>query len=361
MRKNYAVIAVDRPGTLGHLRKRVMEGQDGLLVLELDLCDEGKIGTCPCGSDARKISNTDAVIHLAADLDIRKPYEAVKNINVDVPVNLFKELAKRRGKVFVHFSSGSIYDGDGILDESSPVRGKSGYEKSKIESEKKLKELVSMPNAPKLVILRPALIYGPRGRFLASGVMVMPPILALLFGENLAPKLWGGPRTNLVHAEDVARAAVFLFENADKVKSGDVFNVADDSPVGFGEVFDAAVAAYGLEGVFGFSLPSSKLMKPFKRIIDTATFFKVFDAPVDLLWWVIRKKYGIKVNFSARFEKEMATYFTKDTIFSNGKIKMLGFMLKYPDVRSGMKNVVKWYCDNNWIPKKIKPFWKVWR
>ncbi len=358
--KGYNVIAVDRPGAVECLRKRREAGQEGLLVMEIDLRNEKTISNCFYDSDARQIPNADAVVHLAADLDIRKDYKALKKINVDAAINLFKELAKRRGKMFIHFSSGSIYADDGPyeLDEKSPTKAKSGYELSKIRSEECLQLLASYQNAPKLIILRPALIYGPYGRFLASGVMVMAPLLSFLFGENLAPKLCGGPKTNLVHAEDVARAAVFLLENEKKIKNGEVFNIADDTPMGFGEVFVAAVAAYGIKTRFDFPLPPAALLALFKRVIDTELFFKIFDAPVDFLWWIIRKKYGVGSNFSARFEREMAAYFTKDTVFANDKIKQLGFKFKYPSVREGMKNVVEWYCDNNWIPKKVKPFWK---
>ena len=358
LEKKYAVIAVDRPGTLRHLREVVKE--KSLMVREMDLCDEKRAGNALYGSDAFLISNADAVINLAADLDITKPYSSLKSINVDAPVNLFKELITLRGKVFIHFSSGSVYADCGPyeLHEDSPVEGKSGYEISKIISEECLKVLAGYLNAPKLIIIRPSLIYGRGGRFLAAGVMALPPILGFLFGEKV-PRIHGGPKVNLIHAEDVARAAVFLLENEEKIKSGEVFNVADDMPVGFGEVFDAAVEAYGLKRVFPLPLPSPVFMAPFKHLIDTELFFKIFDAPIDLLWWAIRKKYGIKSNFNARFEKEMAAYFTKDTIFSNDKIKRLGFSLKYPTVKEGMKNVVEWYRMRNWIPKEVKPFWKV--
>lgn len=358
--RKHDVITIDRPGTLGHLRKRVEDGQKGLLVVECDLCDENTVSNCLCGSDAFGIGSADAVILLAADLDIRKTYNQLKEINVNVPIKLYRGLAKKLGKVFIHFSSGSIYADDGpyTLDEESRVEGKSGYEYSKIVSEDCLKILASEERMPKLIIVRPSLIYGPRGRFLASGVMVVPPLLQFLL-DGLSPRISGGPKTNLVHAEDVARAAVFLLENADKVKSGEVFNVADDTPVGFGEVVGAAVEAYGIEGKFGFPLPPAFLLAPLKPIINTKLFFDIFDAPVDLVWWIIRKKYGIKAAFSARFEKEMAPHFTKDTIFSNEKIKRLGFLFEYPSVHDGMKNVVAWYKENGWIPKQVAPFWKL--
>ncbi len=362
LERGYGVIAVDRPKTLESLKKRaIITGQKGLAVVEGDLRkNESTYKFLIPPYDTRdSIFDVDAIIHLAADLDIRKSYLDMVDINVRAPMKLFEELKEARGRVFIHFSSGSIY-GDcdsGELEETSPVKGKSGYECSKIESEENLKVLAGFCGSPKLIIVRPALIYGPKGRFLASGVMALPPVLQFVF-NGFSPRMSGGPRTNLVHAEDVARAVVFLLENENKVKSGEIFNVADDTPMGFGDVCDAAAEAYGLTRAFGVPIPPAKMLALLKRIIDTDLFFKLFDAPIDVMWWLICKQHGIRANFSARFEREMAAYFVKDTVFSNKKIKQFGFQFKYPSVREGMKNVVSWYKENGWIPQKVRPFWR---
>ncbi|HEY4729570.1 MAG TPA: NAD(P)-dependent oxidoreductase, partial [Myxococcales bacterium] len=94
----------------------------------------------------------------------------------------------------------------------------------------------------KLVVLRPALTYGPRQR---RGLAVVLAVAALAAQAGRA--LWvprRGPVVHTVHAQDVAQAAVLVGAEAEAL-DGRAFNVADDVPLPLEELARAVLQATG--------------------------------------------------------------------------------------------------------------------
>src|SRR5204862_2565982 len=94
----------------------------------------------------------------------------------------------------------------------------------------------------KLVVLRPALTYGPRQR---RGLAVVLAVAALAAQAGRA--LWvprRGPVVHTVHAQDVAQAAVLAGAEAEAL-DGRAFNVADDAPLPLEELARAILQAAG--------------------------------------------------------------------------------------------------------------------
>jgi nucleoside-diphosphate-sugar epimerase len=233
---------------------------------------------------------------------------------------------------------------------------KSPYEESKILAEQFLAEQAKDDGGalkPAIMILRPSLIYGPANKFLAANYLAIAIILGELLKGSL-PRLSDGPKTNLIHAEDVARAAVFLMENQNLWKKGRVnaFNIADDSPWGFGEQLSAIQSAcgYKIAPLLLFPFPPARIIRLFKGIYESPLFLKALNQALMIIWNSIVREHDLKKKFTPAIDKGMTVYFGDDTIFSNRKIKEAGFKLLHPNFRKGILPVIQWYRDRKWIP-----------
>jgi nucleoside-diphosphate-sugar epimerase len=343
--KEYEVIAVDLPGK--HLKRR--NHVENLTIVRGDLCDAEFVVEC------MTTYHPDALIHTAAAIDLAMSRDDLLKINTEMVKILYTAFRLNDGKIFVHFSSCSIYNKKAkIRTESVGFQATSAYEESKIEAEKFLvgQAKENLKGDPAIVILRPSLIYGPANKYLAANYLAIAVILGELFREGL-PAFSGGPRTNLVHAEDVARAAVFLMEHQDTWVKGkaNAFNIADNSPWGFGEQLAAIQAACGYKVLPApLPLPPAKIIGLFRKVYESPMFLKALNRALAILWGAIIEGHNLKNKFTPAIDRGMTDYFGKDAIFSNVKIKMFGFKLKHPNFRKGILSVMKWYRDEKWVP-----------
>jgi nucleoside-diphosphate-sugar epimerase len=332
--QGYKIIAIDLPGTA------LPEPDENIVVRPGDLTDRQFCFDCLAGADH--------VIHTAAVIDISWSYEQLRPINVGAVQDLYEAARKHRARTFVHFSSGSIYDhGKMMVDEETPVKATSPYEQTKIESEQVLRAYHGK-GGPAYVILRPSLIYGPRGRLLGAQLVIVTPLVRLFTGEPVL-RFVGGPRLNWAHAEDVARAAVFCMEN--EHCWGEEFNVADDTPLPFGDVINAVTRAYGVSMGRIVPVPPKWLTRIFYRFIDTDLFFNVINGAGGPLWAMVRSRYHLKDEIKISLDRSTATYFVKDVIFDNKKLRSAGFEFKWPDIRTAFSGVLSWYQEHGWAPR----------
>jgi nucleoside-diphosphate-sugar epimerase len=134
----------------------------------------------------------------------------------------------------------------------------------------------------------------------------------------------------LIHVEDLVKSAVFLSENDKSI--GEAYNLVIDPC--FQEDFLEFLAE--LLNVDYFNFP---VWWPFYR------FFAKF-----LFWLNNRKdKKARKLDSRPPVDLSMAGYTTHQYIFSNQKIKDLGFKLKFPDYKRATKDTVEWYIKNKWL------------
>jgi nucleoside-diphosphate-sugar epimerase len=303
------------------------------------------------------VRGTDYIIHLAADIDVGKSWKQLVGINLDAVRLLYNAAATVGVKGFVHLSSGSIYaQTKSVRDENTRIKTSSEaspYEWTKIRSEAALLGdwaaiRVSGRYAPEVVIIRPALIYGPRNKYLAANYLSIAVILHELFGKA-APRLCGGPKTNMVHAEDVARAAIFCMERVNTW--GQTFNVADDSPWGFGDQVSAMMDAFGYPTSVKLPLPGASIIGLASPLYERRAVLGVLNKALGFEWERIAKSHGLKPPFGPKIDLEMTGFFGNNTIFGNGKLKTAGFTLKHPDFAEGMRDVAEWYMTNGWAPR----------
>ncbi len=329
----YGVVATDRPGA------PLPEASATVAVQPEDL-------TAP-GAPARLVQDVGMVIHTAALIDIGLPFERLEAVNVTAPRELFAAAERAGVRRFVFFSSGSIYkkDATGTYTEEKPIAGSNDYERTKVMCEEYLLR-EARPKRTEVVVVRPSLIYGPRGKMLGAALACIPPIVH----EHLRMQLGfsGGPRSNWVHAEDVARAAAHLLE---KGEAGEAYNVGDDDPIPFGEVVNVAVEAYGFRPAARIPFPPLGLMRVLATQLVKAGFvFNGLNRGFDALWERICRKYDLRCELHPKLDKEAMPYAYQDTIFPNDKVKQTGFSFKYPSFRDGFGPTVKWYQAERWVP-----------
>jgi len=102
------------------------------------------------------MKKVDAVIHLAAIIDTHN--DALWKVNVEGTKNIIHEAVKQRVQKFIFLSSSGVYGNDHHrVNEKTPTRAVSLYEKSKVESEQLVLEHQEEINVS---IIRSAMLFG---------------------------------------------------------------------------------------------------------------------------------------------------------------------------------------------------------
>jgi len=332
VKEGRAVVAADLPGSqfpsLESGNVRVLPG---------DLTDTNYIESITEG--VTRIINTAAIVDIAMD------FKALEGVNLQAVKNLYTAAKKAGVTKMVQFSSCSVYAaGDKPISEDGAVEPSNAYEETKVLADEFLRSQ-SADNGPVVNILRPTMIVGPRGRVLGAALATVSPMLKILGGFTLPLK--GGPRSNWVHARDVARAAIFLVFS-DSVH-GEIFNVGNDEYTQLSEVFNTAFELGELTFLPGY-LP---LSKPVMSIVapllaSYPEFFKMLNFSAGLLWNLITWRYGLTRDITPRLDAEAMVYANQHMMFDNSKIKKLGFSFNYPTFRDAWNDTLTWYRTHNW-------------
>lgn len=382
LERGVSVIAVDKPGAnypkapKGELFK-VRSGD----LRDPSFCEE-------------VVEGASYIIHAAALLDASESCEELFATNVGVTKNLYEMARRSNVHLFVYLSSGGIYDfesqntargklrrffgiGKGNVDVSRKssrpteigkqegprkraVKGKgcsewtpfaapsTNYHASKIKAEEIIRELAET-RGPALTVLRPALVYGPRGKgYSAMGSLVCgPPLLYLLSGGHMLGFV-GGPRLSWVHSEDVARAALFVLDNRDAW--GETYNLADDTPLSLGESATVAVKSYGLPVEFVLPILPRWFLQRLEPLLSSHIVAGIIDYVAGKIWKFICIRHGCTDDLKPHITQKLLFYSLRHTKVSNEKLCCMGFKYKWPDLRSAYPDVLAWYMDRSWTP-----------
>ena len=187
----------------------------------------------------------------------------------------------------------------------------------------------------KLVVLRPALTYGARQRRGLAAALVVASLAA-----HAGRPLWlprRGPVVHLVHAEDVARAAVLLAERPDLTKlSGRAFNVADDVPLPLEELARAVLQAAGAR-------EAGRL--PYSPVSARAGLWVLRHTPSWVLWNRLNKRLarawlrafdGRPPAAPPRLTPELLEQLAADRYYDTTRLRALGFVPRWPSAIEGL-------------------------
>lgn len=188
----------------------------------------------------------------------------------------------------VYLSTSGVYGdcGGAWVTEETPVNAQTSRAKRRLDAETTLQEWGRHLGVP-VVILRVTGIYGP-GRL---------PLVRLQQGHPVLVET-ESPPTNRIHADDLAAVCIAAAEKAD---DGEIFNVSDGQPGTMTQYFNAAADLLGLPR------PPQVTMAEARQVM----------APM------------------------MLSYLTETRRMDNRKMReRLGVTLRYPELESGLKNVV---------------------
>lgn len=294
----------------------------------------------------RVVKGVDHVIHTAAMLDVGTPYETLSAVNTDAVGGLYDALARAGGKRFVHTSTAMVYGlgQKGPLAEDARILPRGPHSRSKRDAEALLEERKG--KGPPWTILRAAPLYGRRGRHFAAALLVPGPAIRLV--TPVLPRTAGGPVQTFVHAEDVARALVFVLKKPEAHDT--IFNVSDEDPLTLGDRVTETFRAYGLPTVPAGELPRDVLDR-FGQFFQRGTAFSGLDTAMLAAWRLVVLRHGLKPALRARVDREALTLLYDDLIVDAAKLRALGWAPRFPRFMEGWRQVLRWYQAEGWAPR----------
>lgn len=293
------------------------------------------------------VRGVDHVIHTAAMLDVGAPEGTLAAVNTEAVVALYDAAARAGAKRFVFVSSAMLYaqGQEGPLTESSPLLPRGPHGRSKLQAEIALRERAAR-GGPAWTILRAAPVYGRRGRHYAASLLVVGPVIRLV--SPVVPRSSGGPVANLVHAEDVARALLFVLTKPES--EGEIYNVADEDRLTLGDRLTETYRAYGLP-----TLPWGKLPRPMLdrigQFFQAEGAYRALDTSLLAAWKLVVLRHGLKPALRARLDREGLTLLYDDLAIDASKLRELGWRPRFPTFMEGWRQVLRWYQAERWVPR----------
>lgn len=336
VRAGFRVRATDRPGSL-------LPSGDRVETVHADLEHDAL---------APLFAGVTHAVHVAGLFDLAASREALRRANVAVAARVAEAALTARVTRFVHVSSVTVHGRPSAakITENAPMRGGTPYEISKREGE----QAVSAIHARGLpsVFVRPSGIYGPRGRYgLAAALATM--VLAKAKGSGHR-SLRGGPRMTHVHVEDVARAIALVLDERrteDRDVLGRAFFVADETPIGWGELFAFLERELGLaeSAPIELSWLRTRLLLAALRLTPRSRLARTNDA-LARGWARLVRDEGLVPALLPRLDPHAYDYFLGDHVYDTSALGALGFRCKHPNPREGLRETLAWYRRERWLP-----------
>jgi len=254
-------------------------------------------------------------------------------------------LSKRAGETAVEFgvskfievSTAQVYsEGKKPSGPDSKISPWTNLAKYKLQAEQALKEISGLP----LVIVRPAIVYGPGD---VSGIS--PRVITAAVYKYLNEKmkfLWSGDmKLNTVHVRDCCAA---LWTISEKAEVGTVWNLADKNTTSQEKINKLLEPIFGIKtGFFGTVISSAAKLK-LKAVTE-----EINDKHLKP-WSDLCKKEGI-------LNTPLTPYIDQELLYNNSlsvdgsAVESLGFTYKYPNVTEELiREQIKYYVDQNLFP-----------
>lgn len=280
------------------------------------------------------LDGVDYVFHVASVFSYTAPRALLQAVNVEgtrALVDLLLDDRRReRLERFVLWGAGGIYGlpspYDLPLTEDTPPAPSNAYLRSKWEQEWLVMEAGRKHDFP-FSSIRPTGVYGPRAVY-GGGQLLMEPARMKVIS---APSSFTA-RIPFVHVRDVARAALHVAQ--DDRALGEAFNVSDDSLM---SMVDLLKAISEITGAPFVPLPP----------LPVAVVRPMLKAAAKLTGMVSQHI----THSSPALEEDSVSYFGYDFVYSNEKLKKLGFELLYPDARIGIEETIAWYKEQGWLDR----------
>ncbi|HEX9577304.1 MAG TPA: NAD(P)-dependent oxidoreductase [Myxococcales bacterium] len=204
----------------------------------------------------------------------------------------------------------------------------------------------------KLVVLRPALTYGPRQR---RGMAVA--LAAAALAARLGLALWvprRGPVVHTVHAQDVAQAALLVGAEASSL-DGRAFNVADDAPLPLEELARAVLQAAGAReaGRMPYSPAPARALLWIARHLPDWVLWRPLNRRLARGW---RRAFnGEPPVAPPRLEPDLLEQLSADRWYDTQRLRALGFSPRFPSAVEGLQQLALESRSRGLLPAPARP------
>ncbi|CAO0801198.1 unnamed protein product [Mucor circinelloides] len=192
---------------------------------QTNLINQASIAACFDREDGKEF---DYVFNFAAETKYSQVPEIYQERIFNLSVNCAKEAAKRNVKLFIEMSTAEVYDSNQEAStETSKISPWTVIAKHKYKAEEALKKIEGL----NLIILRPAVVYGPGALLGLTPRLIIGRIYKYLDEEMKL--LWSKDlKLNTVHVDDVSRACWHLTQwytdnNISATGQVPIFNLVD--------------------------------------------------------------------------------------------------------------------------------------
>lgn len=266
------------------------------------------------------------VFHIAALFDYHAPLRLNRRINVFGTRNLCEAALKEGVEKMVIWSSIGVYGHPRPeylpIREDTPKDPKNHFDRSKLEMEIAVQDYIDAEGLP-AVLIRPALMYGPRNHYgvfsIIKTLASLPLPVVFETSHNRIP---------FIHVEDAVGAALWLAKGNGKM--GETYNIVDNTTITVKE-FSSFVSNFLGREVFSLNLPMPIVRLGAKWLGELALLES--------------RMRGIR----PRLEIDTMEYLIHDHFYSNVKLRQTGFKFAFPDVRVGLVETLDWYKQNEWL------------
>jgi nucleoside-diphosphate-sugar epimerase len=328
----HAVRATDRPGT-------DLPRLDGVENVHCDLARDGL---------GRLFAGVKKAVHVAGLFDLGASRKALHAANVEVAERVARAALEHHVTRYIHVSSVTVYGRPSVAPcpENAPRRPWSLYEQTKAEGEKRVEKLAK--KGLPMVIVRPSGIYGPHSRN-GLAIMLAQYSMAKATGRTEGLKAFRiASRMTHVHVEDVAHAIAHLLD-APGVE-GRIFNVADTTPLSWGELTEAVEKMFGLD--LGPEVPLSPV-----RVRMMRNLFRYVSPVRDKIngkllqrWKELSQKESLVPALEPKIEAHAYDYWLADHVYDTHALRQSGYVFRHPDPVVGLKETLDWYVKERWLP-----------
>lgn len=333
----YDVRATDLPGMALDWAEPL-----GVEVTHADLSDYNEA--------LRVTDGVGGVINVAGVFHFSATYEDLYHGNVQVTENMCRAALETGLEKFVHIATVGVY---GLpvytpMDEDGPKNPRGFYEVTKKLGEDKVWEYQQLRGLP-AAILRPAPIYGARGKYIYCDVFAQ----TILMGR--AEKPWAlavkdSVYCHHIHARDVARASMLLLQLPRTI--GNAYNCADRTPMKWRDFFGLANELTGYPA--NYTIPNVEpVMKGAIRVLPRVfpqRFLNRINDRIREAWEGVIEEENLDPVFYPQIERDLFHYLLGDHIYDTSKLEALGFEYEFPRFGDGLRQTHQWMVEQKWIP-----------
>jgi len=278
------------------------------------------------------------VFHLAAETKYGQTDAVYEEKILDVAKKCAEEAVRQRVKKFIYVSTAQVYEGK---KNSKREDGKLGpWTNLAIYSLRAEEHLRGMKDLP-LVVVRPAIVYGPGDVNGVSPRIICGAVYKFL-GEKMK-FLWSASlRINTVHVFDVVSA---LWHLALKGDPGTVWNLADKADSTQGSINTILEPIFGIKTGFQGEAVSTVAKSQLKYVTET-----VNDKHLKP-WSDLCKQSGI-VNTPLTPYLDQELLYKNSLAIDGSAIEATGFVYRYPKVTPELiKEQIDYFVQQNLFPK----------